>query len=300
MYSPGERAITVSDVESIISQCTKSLENADQATRHSLSQLVGHILAITQTERPPAPAETSTKGKKNESNDDNEMVSTTHTTTEPTTILTLAEMFSQLSTPFNKPHTSRKTRVGIFDFYIALLAKLGASFVETNYAVIVNHLMTEIVGNPRNSTTRYETLLVRNLVGIILRELVGVRMLSEQGQIGAIQELSKSYLKRWPAMMPGQVAPSSLVLSVALKEVASLLQQLGNAPPPVQVRSFYFNYSAILIQWKGRRRRTFGGSPCPPKSHCPRQRIVGSAVLLFFVSTPFAENYSHRNGDVAT
>jgi hypothetical protein len=237
MYSPGERVITVSDMESIISQCTKSLESADQATRHSLSQLVGHILAITQTERPPAPAETSTKGKKNESNDDNEMVSTTHTTTESTTILTLAEMFSQLSTPFNKPHTSRKTRVGIFDFYIALLTKLGTSFVEANYAVIVNHLMTEIVGNPRNSTTRYETLLVRNLVGIILRELVGVRMLSEQGQIGAIQELSKSYLKRWPAMMPGQVAPSSLVLSVALREVASLLQQLGNAPPPVQVRS---------------------------------------------------------------
>jgi len=33
----------------------------------------------------------------------------------------------------------------------------------------------------------------------------------------------------------GQVAPPSSVLVVALREVAGLLQQLGNAPPPVQV-----------------------------------------------------------------
>jgi len=67
--------------------------------------------------------------------------------------------------------------------------------------------------------------------------------LSEQGQISAIQELANTYLKRWPAMMPGQMAPSSLALVVILKEVAGLLQQLGNAPPPVQVR---FSYSHLL------------------------------------------------------
>jgi hypothetical protein len=48
-------------------------------------------------------------------------------------------------------------------------------------------------------------------------------MLSEQGQISAIQELANAYLKRWPAMMPGQVAPSVLVFT--LREVAGLLQQ---------------------------------------------------------------------------
>jgi len=47
-------------------------------------------------------------------------------------------------------------------------------------------------------------------------------MLSEQGQISAIRELANIYLKRWPAMMPGQ----TLVLVVVLK-VAGLLQQLG-------------------------------------------------------------------------
>ena len=57
-------------------------------------------------------------------------------------------------------------------------------------------------------------------------------MLSEQGQnFSAIQELANAYLKQWPAMMPGQVAPPTSVLVFTLREVASLLQQLGNAPP---------------------------------------------------------------------
>ena len=48
-------------------------------------------------------------------------------------------------------------------------------------------------------------LLVQTLIGILLRDLIGVRMLSEQRQISAIQELANAHLKRWPAMMPGQV-----------------------------------------------------------------------------------------------
>lgn len=76
-------------------------------------------------------------------------------------------------------------------------------------------------------------LLIRTLVGIILRDLIGVRMLGEQGQIGAIRELSTAYIKRWPAVMPGQTAPTSSAL-VVLREVVRLLKQLGNTPPPGQ------------------------------------------------------------------
>ena len=100
-------------------------------------------------------------------------------------IMTPAEMLSQLSTQFNKPNVSRKTRIGIFDFYQTLITTLGSSFVEANYAVIVKHFFTDIIGAPRNSSTRYETLMIRKLVGVILRELIGVRLLTEQGQISA-------------------------------------------------------------------------------------------------------------------
>ena len=227
-----------SDVDTITTLCVRSLEDADQATRRSLAQLIGQMLASTQVERKVSVLEPVQKAKKDQDDMDSGLSSAVSAAAEVTKpLLTPADMLGHLSNHFNKPNASRKTRIGIFDFYAALLTRLGPSFVESNFSLIVAHLMLEIVSHPRNSSTRYETLLVRSLVGILLRDLIGVRMLSEQGQIGAIQELVAAYLKRWPAVMPGQPAPSSLVLVIALREVAGLLQQLGNSPPPVQVCS---------------------------------------------------------------
>lgn len=237
MFSNGNLA--QNDVESIVNICTKSLETADQVTRHALSQLVGHMLSSTQIERISVAFDTPQKGKKDNDNDNGDASAPAHVLAETKkAMFTPGEMLALLSAQFNKINISRKSRIGIFDFYAALLNKLGSNFAEVNYALIISHFMNDIISNPRNSTTRYETLMVRGLVEILLRDLIGVRMLSEQGQIGAIQELSKSYLKKWPAMMPGQTSPSPLVLAIVLKEVAGLLQQLGNAPPPVQVGTF--------------------------------------------------------------
>ena len=238
MFSSSDaNQLTLSDLEAIVAQCTKSLDSADQVTRHAHAQLVGHLLASTQIERVIPPPEVSQKGKKDLGSEQHadDISSSIHAAAEITKpMLTMNEMLSLLSVQFHKYHGSRKTRIGIFDFYAALLTKLGASFVESHYSLIILHLV-EIVLNPRSGNSRYDTLLVRTLVGILLRDLIGVRMLSEQGQISAIQELANAYLKRWPAMMPGQVAPSTSVLVFTLREVAGLLQQLGNAPPPVQV-----------------------------------------------------------------
>ncbi|EED81460.1 predicted protein, partial [Postia placenta Mad-698-R] len=237
MYASDDGNRLVSDVDSLIALCIKGLEGADQLTRRSLAKLVAHILSSTQVERMIPVADTSKKLKKgqNAKEEDEDDAPGLHVATEEAKpIMTPQEMLGQLSAHFNKPQTSRRTRVGIFDFYAALLAGLGPEWVESNYGIIVSHFMNEIVANSRNSTTRYERLLVRSLVEVILRDLVGVRMLGEQAQITAIQELSNAYLKRWPAMMPGQVAPNPLCLVIALREVAGLLQQLGNAPPPVQ------------------------------------------------------------------
>lgn len=233
---------SVQDVDAIVTLCVKSLETADQTTRHSLSQLVGHLLASTQIERAVPVVETATKSKNTPGDQEDAEPSPGHSqeTTKP--LLTPTEMLSHLSLHYNKPNISRKCRIGIFDFYAGLCTKLGASFVEQNYALFVSHLMTDIVSSPRNGSGRYDVLLVRRLVEILLRDLVGVRLLSEQGQINAIQDLAKSYLKRWPAMMPGQTAPSSNVLAIVLREVAGLLQQLGNAPPPVHVRFFLVSF----------------------------------------------------------
>lgn len=229
----------MSDVEYIVVQCTKSLEGADEETRQSLARLVGHILASTQSVRAPPPVDQSKKKKGSDQEDaDTEGIHTVAAPAEQAkTIMMPAEMLSQLSTQFNKPNTTRKTKIGIFDFYAALFRVLGTSFVETHYAVVVKHFFKEIINGSKLPQTRYERLLLRKLVGLIMRDLIGVGLLSEQGQIGAIRELSNTYLKKWPALMPGHMSPNSSVLVIALKEVTGLLEQLGNAPPPVQVSS---------------------------------------------------------------
>ncbi|KAH7905717.1 armadillo-type protein [Hygrophoropsis aurantiaca] len=231
MYAP-EDTVTIAEVEAIVNICVKSLDSSDQLTRRSLSHLAGHVLAATQVEHITSIQDSTQKGKKE--GDAGEAPAPAHVIENAKSLLSPDEMFCQLSVHFNKVHASRKSRAGIFDFYAALLTKCGPAFVESNYALIVNHLIVEIVSNLRNSTSRQDQLFVRTLVGSLLRDLIAIRMLSEQGQIEAVQELSSSYLKRWPALMPGQIAPNSLVLAVALKEVAGLLQQLGNAPPPIQ------------------------------------------------------------------
>jgi HEAT repeat-containing protein 5 len=233
----------VTEVESYINLCTRSLEGADQLTRRSLASVVGYILSSTQVEIDIDQPEPDISGRSRMSEDDRDSTTSPGaiTSEDRRSVLSPSEMLAQLSAQFNKPSASRKIRIGICDFYANLLANLGPTYIEKHYPAIVHHFLTDLISNPRNTSTRYDILLVRRLVCILLRDLIGERLLSEQGQIAAIQELASSYLKKWPALMPGQVEPSHLVLSVVLKEVAGLLHQLGNAPPPVQVRVDFIN-----------------------------------------------------------
>lgn len=238
MYPSGDGSRTAAEIESIVTICVKQLDAADQPTRATLAAFAAHILSSSQIERKLPVVEQPKKNKKGDENAEEEEEAPPPGSTlneEVKLIMTPTEMFAQLSNHFNKPQASHKARIGLFSFYSALISNLGSTFVERNYGLVVAHFMSEVISHPRSMSSRHEKLVVRTLVGIVLRQLIGVRMLSEQAQIFAIQELSNSYLKRWPAMMPGQTAPNSAVLTIALREVAGLLQQLGNAPGHIQV-----------------------------------------------------------------
>ena len=156
--------LTLSDLEAVDAQCTNSLDFADQVARHAHAQLVGHLLASTQIERVIPTPEASKKGKKDQGSEQHadDISSSIHAAAEITkSMLTLNDMLSLLSVQFHKFHGSRKTRIGIFDIYAALLTKLGASFVESHYSPIILHLLG-IVVNLRSVSSRYNTLLVRS------------------------------------------------------------------------------------------------------------------------------------------
>jgi len=214
---------------------------SDPITRQSLGELVARLLRLTQTESASQNPETSGPRKSpqtdTETDEQNNPGPPAAIDAPPTSMMTLPDMLNILSSWMCRQGTTRRTRAGIAGFYTSLFISLGPTFIESHYRQIVGNLLHDIVAHPRNSTSRQEVLLVRRLVTTLLRDVIGVRMLSEQGQISAIKELSTTYLQKWPALMPGQIAPSANVLVIVLNEVACLVQQLGNAPPPVQVRT---------------------------------------------------------------
>ncbi|KAF9902676.1 hypothetical protein EC991_004634 [Linnemannia zychae] len=148
--------------------------------------------------------------------------------------LDVNELLSHLSSAYNKPNTSREVRAGLSETYAALLIMLGPSAVERHYGIILKHLLTELVSNPRNTGSRFEILTVREHVEYLLRGVIGARLLSESGQIASIRELVGSWLKMWPAVMPGDIEPSEYALISALNETSALLLDLGGAASSIQ------------------------------------------------------------------
>ncbi|WVW78983.1 hypothetical protein I302_100946 [Kwoniella bestiolae CBS 10118] len=216
----------------------KSLEGADYLTRRSLSRLLAHFLAASQVPGSGVlPIEPSKKAsaKEGEDNSNEPTVMTSAAEDKSSkTLFTTQEMLRYLSIPYNKPHTPRRLRNAIIDVYATLFTLLGGDYIEAHYAEIVKHLMDEIVIFQRSQSSRYDILATRDSVALLLRDLIGVRLLSEPGQVSAIRELTNSYLKKWqPTPLPGQPRMNNQVLIISLREIAGLLEQLGNAPPSI-------------------------------------------------------------------
>ncbi|WVR04261.1 hypothetical protein IAU60_001261 [Kwoniella sp. DSM 27419] len=225
-------------VDTVTPLVLKSLETADYLTRRALSRLLAHLLAATQVPGSGlTPVDnrqkTASKEGEDQGNEPNIMTSAAEDRGSKT-LLTTQEMLKYVSVPYNRPQTPRKLRNAIIDIYATLFTELGPDYVEGHYAEIVKHVMDEIVVSPRGQGSRYEVLATREVVGLLLRELIGVRLLSEPGQVAAIRELTNNYLKKWSASpLPGQSRINNQILIVALREIAGLLEQLGNAPPSI-------------------------------------------------------------------
>jgi hypothetical protein len=266
--SPSIAVISITDMESIISQVVKSLDNPDidTSTRLAHSNLIGHLLASSQALRaiPTTGAKSPPQPSSSQSQDDASASGAAKSQPEITakSLMQPPEMLAVLSTLINKQSTTRKQRVGLIHAYHALFNLLGASWVETHYSLVIGHFAKDILSAPKvTSGTRSERVWTRKAVGILLRETIGERMLSEQGLISAVMEGVNGFLRPYLSSIlfsggsPGRSqAPGSTVtpaaafirgqsserppntdtMIVVLKEIAGLLKQLGNAPAVIQ------------------------------------------------------------------
>ncbi|KAK4701730.1 HEAT repeat-containing protein 5, partial [Phenoliferia sp. Uapishka_3] len=247
---------TLYDIDNIVAPCFRALETADHVTRRSLSRLVAGLLSSTQVEGSAAPDPVAARKKKAPGEDDDDdpyptigVPSASSSGTK--TLLSPTEMLAQLSGPYNKTSASRKLRNGIIDVYASLFTALGSTWVEHYFPEILRHVVEEIgcgaaagLGwtgwNARSaertdpSKARFDALGARKAAGILFRDIVSGRLLSEPGQIMAAREVGTLYLKKWPSLMPSQPPPSKQALLIALDETSGLLLSLGCAPAAVQ------------------------------------------------------------------
>lgn len=249
-YEAGLASITTIDIEAILTICLKQFETANFEVRTTFARLLAAMLSSTQIEGSGAAAKASAKKKADssktkdgEKDEDPYPTITTSAQESTKTLMSLQSMLSMLSTAYLRSQTSKRARVGLIAVYAALFAALGSSFVESHYGEIAQHIIEKIGrGAHRPSSTtpqaalqlRYENLTHRRCASILLRQVIGVRLLSEQGQIAAIRSLSDLYLSKWPTLLPGHSPPSKPSLLIAAQETASLLLQLGCAPQTVQ------------------------------------------------------------------
>jgi len=262
--SPDPIALTTSEIEQVLAQSVKALDSVDRFTRQAHARLTAHLLSESQVEGRKDLSSTmhsdsrqqKTKHDSDPADADDPPSANAASEQKSKPLLTPNEMLAYLSKEINKPNASRKTRIAIFEVYAALFVALGPDWLESNLSIVLQHLVADIVTHPRltpptlvtsasaasstaasallGNTARYERLLIRHLVSLLLRDLVELRMLSEQGHISAITDWASNHLKRWPAMMPGQAEPKESALVLALRQVGGLLVLLGNAPGIVQ------------------------------------------------------------------
>jgi hypothetical protein len=216
LYSSGLVAppVTIAEYETLLISFLKGLDGANSMVRKSFSSLFAVILALSQK---PPPVKGTVK---------------VEVAILSNTILSITDMFSFLSRLYlyeiqsfgqsAKPMT-RRVRIAIVQSFASLLKLLGVAFVEGNYSIISKSLL-DFAAHPKHRISETDTLLVCEMVGFLLREVIG-KVLSETGQLLAIKELS-TWLKEWPPS-GSSTQMSDISLICVLDEISALLYELG-------------------------------------------------------------------------
>lgn len=148
--------------------------------------------------------------------------------------LSLADVLKVVSAQYCKPSTSNRARCGLALTYKVILESLPEKVIQDHYADISNHFFNDVLSNATIYTNRIRLLLSRKLVNALLGDLIGVRLLSENGQIQAARWLVNDILKNYPQVIQGRREPSKHALVAALRVLAQLLKQLGPASTVLQ------------------------------------------------------------------
>ncbi|KAJ4141040.1 hypothetical protein NW768_000247 [Fusarium equiseti] len=143
--------------------------------------------------------------------------------------LALSDILKNLASQYTKSTASNRTRAAIGICYGKLFRRLGEKLVETNYLKIVESLTIDVLGYPTIANNRYRLLISRKIVDVVIRDVIGRKILGESGQISAAKTLINNIFKNYPQALAERPEPSKHTLIATLSAVSSLIQSLGSA-----------------------------------------------------------------------
>lgn len=227
------------DFDNLKGTIWKVLETNTGATRIAASRTLAEVLLRLYTDAKPVDQipivrKPKKSNKKQNAADDEEEEGAQkleNTTSKSSThlSLTLVEILRVISHHFVKASTSNKTRSSLALSYKIILECLPEKVLHDRYQEVANHFFDDVLSYPSISMNRVRLLLSRRLINILLNDLVGTRLLTENGQIQAARYLINDILKNYPSVIQGRREPSKHALAAALRALLILLQQLGPA-----------------------------------------------------------------------
>lgn len=232
------------DFDSLKGTIWKVLESPVLATRCAASNAFAQILLaaysdVKAVDHVPAikkPKKTSKKqGPASDDEDATEKPEVPTASKNTTQLsLTLPEILKTIVSQYVKPATTNKARSSLGMCYKIILENLPEKDVQDKYNEIASHFFYDILSYPSIWSNRVRLLLSRKIINSLLNNLVGVRLLTENGQLSAARWLINDILKNYPQVLPNRREPSKHALAAALRALASLLRQLGSAATLIQ------------------------------------------------------------------
>jgi hypothetical protein len=152
--------------------------------------------------------------------------------------LSFRDLLRHLSTTYVY-FSSRHVRTGIMISYTTVFKSLGPQSANTNYSIILEHLLDDVAAHPRIKDDRYRTLETRRHIKVLLCDVLRRQLLNEPAKIMALRTIINVLQK---GKKEGNVSDTSSYFIepavCALNELAGLLQDLGSATSSELVSCF--------------------------------------------------------------
>ena len=211
----------ITDLDSNISICLRTLEGADYDTRIAIAQLIGTLLAGALKFKPP-------EGSKLK----------TYSNEDVFSLLSLSFLHGSISllktsgVDLGKSLTPREVRVGVTEAYVFFFKEMNNPWVVNHLSYIVSHLL-DLLANSKATPSHVEAVYSRKCLSFVMECLIN-SLLGEASQLEISKILIVAVHKQMEAINKTDSTAydmqcSQHIIATALYQLSSVVLRLGTA-----------------------------------------------------------------------